>query len=75
MRAALLLSFVFALAARPALHAEPKAKPKTSPAAAEVVKALELERFQAAEKNDLDTLGTLLADDLTYTHSTGVLET
>ncbi len=29
-----------------------------------------VERFQAAEKVDLDRLGKLLADDLTYTHST-----
>jgi ketosteroid isomerase-like protein len=47
--------------------------PKAAPA--DAVKALELQRFQAATKVDFDTLGKLLADDLTYTHSTGVLET
>jgi ketosteroid isomerase-like protein len=69
MRHALLVSLLL-VSATPALG-EPK--PKTS--AADAVKAIELERFEAATKNDLDKLGKLLADDLTYTHSTGVLET
>jgi hypothetical protein len=50
----------------------PRAPP---PPAGDVVKAAELKRFEAAQKSDLDALGQLLADDLTYTHSTGVLET
>ena len=53
-----------------ALGAESKAAK-----AADVVKAAELSRFEAAQKNDLETLTKLLADDLTYTHSTGRLET
>ena len=71
MRRSLLLSLLLVLVV-PAAWAEPKA-PKAPPA--DVVKAAELQRFEAAEKNDLDALGKLLADDLTYTHSTGVLET
>jgi ketosteroid isomerase-like protein len=71
MRRSLLLSLLLVLA-NPAARAETKA-PKGTPA--DVVKAAELQRFEAAQKNDLDTLGKLLADDLTYTHSTGVLET
>jgi ketosteroid isomerase-like protein len=71
MRRSLLLSLLLVLAV-PAARAEPK-PPKA--AAADVVKAAELARFAAAEKNDLEALGKLLADDLTYTHSTGVLET
>jgi ketosteroid isomerase-like protein len=38
---------------------------------ADAVKALELERFQAQEKNDFAALERLLADDLVYTHSSG----
>jgi len=70
MRHALLLSLLLVSTVAPAARAESKKAP-----AADVVKAAELARFEAATKNDLDTLGKLLADDLTYTHSTGVLET
>ena len=38
---------------------------------ADAVKAAELERFQAQEKNDFAALERLLADDLVYTHSSG----
>ena len=71
MRHALLLSLLLVSTVSPAARAEKK--PKEAPEVA--VKAAELQRFEAATKNDLDTLGKLLADDLTYTHSTGVLET
>jgi ketosteroid isomerase-like protein len=71
MRHALLLSLLLVSTAIPAT-AESKA-PKA--AADEVVKAAELQRFEAAQKNDLDALDKLLADDLTYTHSTGMLQT
>jgi hypothetical protein len=70
MRHALLLSLLLVSTAGPAARAESK-----KPSAEAAVKAAELARFEAATKNDLDTLGKLLADDLTYTHSTGVLET
>jgi len=69
MRHALLLSLLLASTAGSA-----RAESKKPPADA-VVKAAELARFEAATKNDLDALGKLLADDLTYSHSTGVLET
>ena len=70
MRRSLLLPLLLVLVV-PVVRAESKS-PK---APADVVKAAELARFDAAQKNDLDALGKLLADDLTYTHSTGVLET
>ena len=73
MRRSLLLSLLAVLAVPvTATRAETKA-PKAP--AGDVVKAAELKRFEAAQKSDLDALGQLLADDLTYTHSTGVLET
>ena len=73
MRRSLLLSLLLVLAVPvTATRAETKA-PKAP--AGDVVKAAELKRFEAAQKSDLDALGQLLADDLTYTHSTGVLET
>lgn len=72
MRHALLVSLLLVSAAIPAARAESK-PPKA--AAGDVVKAAELERFEAAEKNDLGVLGKLLGDDLTYTHSTGALQT
>jgi ketosteroid isomerase-like protein len=72
MRHALLLSLLLVSAAIPDARAASKA-PKAG--AADVVKAAELERFAAAEQDDLDGLGGLLADDLTYTHSTGELQT
>jgi hypothetical protein len=42
---------------------------------ADAVKKLELERFQAQEKNDFAALERLLADDLVYTHSSGAVDT
>jgi ketosteroid isomerase-like protein len=71
MRHALLLSLLFVSAAIP----DAMAAPKPAAAADDVVKAAELKRFDAAVKNDLDVLGKLLGDDLTYTHSTGALQT
>jgi hypothetical protein len=72
MRHALLLSLSLVSAAVADARAEPKL-PKAT--AADAVRAAELKRFEAAEKTDLDGLGKMLADDLTYTHSTGVLQT
>jgi ketosteroid isomerase-like protein len=39
------------------------------------LEALELKRFKAMQDNDLQTLAPLLADDLVYTHSSGVADT
>jgi hypothetical protein len=68
MRHALLLSL---LLVSTSVRAE--SKPKVDAAA--IVKAAELGRFEAAVKVDLEKLGKFLADDLTYTHSTGALQT
>jgi ketosteroid isomerase-like protein len=74
MRRSLLLPLSLVLVVPAAwVHAREGKAPK--PAPADTVKAAELERFDAAQKNDLEALAKLLADDLTYTHSTGVLET
>ena len=56
-----------------ATSAPARAASKAAPA--DVVKAAELQRFEAGQKVDLDRLGKLLGDDLTYTHSTGALQT
>jgi hypothetical protein len=40
----------------------------------EAVKAMELRRFAVTTAGDYDTLETLLGDDLTYAHSSGVLD-
>jgi len=42
---------------------------------ADAVKARELERFRAMEKNDFAALDGLLADDMIYTHSSGTADT
>jgi ketosteroid isomerase-like protein len=73
MRRSLLLSLLL-VSTVSASAARAESKPAKAPAG-DVVKAAELKRFEAAQKNDLEALGKLLADDLTYTHSTGVLET
>ena len=44
-------------------------------AEADAVKALELKRFQAMEKNDFAALDGLLAEDMIYTHSSGQADT
>jgi ketosteroid isomerase-like protein len=67
----LALTLSATLAGASALHAQSSADQKT----AEAVKALDQKRFDAMTKNDLDTLGTLLADDLTYHHSSGSADT
>lgn len=48
--------------------------PAAAQTPADTVKALELKRFQAMTANDLPALGALLADDLIYTHSSGVAD-
>jgi ketosteroid isomerase-like protein len=57
---ALPLVLASAAAAQPALLAE--------------LRAAEAERFAATLKRDTQALGRLLADDMTYTHSSGVVE-
>jgi ketosteroid isomerase-like protein len=42
--------------------------------AADAVKDLDAKRFQAQTKNDFDALGSLLADDLVYTHSSAAVD-
>jgi uncharacterized protein (TIGR02246 family) len=56
-----------AAAQKPASHAD---MAKT----ADAVKELDAKRFQAQTKNDFDALGSLLADDLVYTHSSAALD-
>lgn len=53
------------------------ALPATQALAAPVddVKAAELKRFEVMVKGDWDALAKVLADDLSYTHSSGVFET
>ena len=58
------------LAGATAIHAQSAADAKT----ADAVKALDSKRFEAMTKNDFDTLGTLLADDLSYHHSNGAAD-
>jgi ketosteroid isomerase-like protein len=41
---------------------------------ADAVRAAELKRFEVMTKGDLAALTKILADDLTYTHSTGTLD-
>ncbi len=38
------------------------------------MKELDAKRFAAQVKNDVDTLASLLADDLVYTHSSSVVD-
>lgn len=54
-----------ATGAAPAAAAQAKADAKV----ADAVKAAELKRFSSMTSGDYDTLATLLADDLVYTHS------
>jgi ketosteroid isomerase-like protein len=42
--------------------------------AADTVKELDAKRFAATTKNDFDTLSSLLADDLVYTHSSAAVD-
>ena len=65
------LSAVTTLAAAcAALSARPPARPEEA-----VVRAVEQRRFEAMTSGDLRALDTLLADDLTYTHTTGKVDT
>jgi ketosteroid isomerase-like protein len=57
------------------LAAATPAAQQTSPTAAEqAVREAEAARIKALMTNDLVTLGPLLADDLTYTHSNGKMD-
>ena len=42
--------------------------------AADMVKEMDAKRFQAQMKGDFDALGSLLADDLVYTHSSAAVD-
>jgi ketosteroid isomerase-like protein len=63
------------LALLAALSGCASAPPGGAGSAAAEVAALERARFAALERNDLATLGTMLADDLVYCHSNGRCET
>jgi ketosteroid isomerase-like protein len=60
-------------------HAAQKPAPKAdtfadAAKAADTVKELDAKRFAATTKNDFDTLASLLADDLVYTHSSAAVD-
>lgn len=54
---------------------QPPAPTAPAPSAEAEVRAVNERRFAAMVKEDLEELDRLLADDLTYTHSSGVVET
>ena len=72
LRQALLLMVV--LTSATAAGAQP-AKPAAGTNPEQEVREVNDRRFAAMVKADTAELGRLLADDLTYTHSTGVVET
>jgi ketosteroid isomerase-like protein len=57
-----------------AVFASPAAAQTPAAGESETVKALELKRFEAMEKNDLAALGELLSDELVYAHSSGAVD-
>jgi uncharacterized protein DUF4440 len=59
--------------AAPENYRQPAREPARDPAAA--VRAFERQRFDAMVKGDTALLGRMLGDDLTYTHSTGAVDT
>src|SRR5688500_14303942 len=65
--AGLITTAAAAATQKPASHAD-MAK------AADAVKELDAKRFAATTKNDLDTLASLLADDLVYVHSSTAVD-
>jgi ketosteroid isomerase-like protein len=66
LRKVLIAALFFATAA--VVHA-------ASPADEATIQDLDTQRMQAMVRGDLETLGRLLADDLTYTHASGVFDT
>lgn len=58
---------VSAAAQKPASYAD-------AAKAADTVKELDAKRFAAQTRNDFDTLTSLLADDLVYTHSSAAVD-
>ena len=71
-RALLALLWTVLLPALAAAQATAAAKPA---AAEEEVRAVDSRRFEAMVRRDREALDRLLTDDLTYTHSTGQVET
>lgn len=69
-----MLTFVLMLSAAAAGAVPVTAGQGPAAKTGDAVKALDQKRFEAMTKNDLDTLGTLLADDLTYHHSSGAAD-
>jgi ketosteroid isomerase-like protein len=65
---------LIASAAAPLNAAQKPASFADAAKAADTVKELDAKRFQAQTRNDFDALGTLLADDLVYTHSSAAVD-
>lgn len=70
----LTLTLCAGLIASTATAAQKPASYADAAKAADAVKELDAKRFAAQVKNDVDTLATLLADDLVYTHSSSVVD-
>jgi len=51
------------------------AAPAAGPTVEATIQDLDAQRMQAMVRGDVDTLGRLLADDLTYTHASGIFDT
>ncbi len=74
-RAVFALLWTALLPAFAAAQAATAPKPDQPMAAEEEVRAVDSRRFEAMVRRDREALDRLLADDLTYTHSTGQVET
>jgi ketosteroid isomerase-like protein len=72
MKRIALFALALALLAFPAAAQKGKGKGRKASGA---VQAQEDKWLAAVKANDLDALGKILADDLVYTHSTGIVET
>ncbi len=70
-RTALILVFLCILPAFALAQAEKKSSPTAPTKAEQAVMKFEQERVEALTQGDLAKLEPLLADDLTYTHSSG----
>jgi hypothetical protein len=75
MRSIIIVLSCILMLASSTLAQRPEAKSTRLSEAEEEVRFAESRRFEAMMRGNVTLLDRLLADDLTYTHSTGIVET
>ena len=75
MKCIVVILFLISFGVAPVLAQEPDGKPPKMSAAEEAIHITQSRRFEAMMRGEAKLLDKLLDDDLTYTHSDGIVDT